>query len=322
MDVEALLFFLKLVVPNINPMKKQLLLLFVLLSVSKMNSQVVFCPPGAEWRYEFTVNIFIIAVTNEFITYTGYNVIGSDTIKTLSHSKFYLSCNEFNPTTTSIKQRGDTIYFQNHRTQNTWQILYNFAAQVGQGWQTTILRENNTPITFAYIVDSIGYVNINGLTLKRLYLNNKTQIITERIGNSDFLFNYSNANSYPCDGDYFRELLCYSDSTLGTKQFSNKPCDYSNLTDLSDYSGRNNKISFFPNPTHDVIHVNIENSDFNSNYELVVFDALGQKSELLDTVTNQNKEMSLDLSLLNSGLYFARIYENKKLLANQKIMKQ
>src|SRR5690606_23110318 len=107
-------------------------------------SQVVFCPKGAAWTYLFET--WPAQMYPSKIIYKNDSVIGQDTVKVLVHTKIYKNqnlCSYYKYTL--LKQKGDTIFFRNDRTDGLWQILYNFATPPGQFWQTLIDDENGNP---------------------------------------------------------------------------------------------------------------------------------------------------------------------------------
>jgi len=215
------------------------------------------------------------------------------------------------PAPTLIKQKGDTIYFKNGRTQNSWQILYNFACAVGQSWQTTVLQKNGNPITYTYVVDSVAYVIINGFTLKRLKVSDPVSgsiYITERFGSAQFLFNYNNSGIGGCDGDYFQSFLCYTDNSFGTKVFGAKPCDYSNLTGVSTLYLKGIEILVYPNPTSGQLHLCLAGVK-TEKITVIITNALGQNVFSLNSV-EQSQE--IDLSGLATGIYFLKFQDNSE----------
>lgn len=220
-------------------MKKIYPLILILLIGGSCFSQVKFCPPGAFWNFSF-VNIpawnGIYNYNNEQVFYSGDSIVSGDTLKMLSHKKYYSTCYNVSwntQKTTFIKQKGDTIFFKNEKTNNTWQILINFAAPVGGGWQTTMLKANGSPITFIYVIDSITQLTVNNTSLKCLHANGMQ--FTERFGCSAFIFPYPSYAS-GCDGLYFAGPLCYSDQSFGTYQFSDKACTFSGSININGLS--------------------------------------------------------------------------------------
>lgn len=210
-------------------MKKQLLFLCLFCALTGQAQQpVVFCPPGAKWHYNFYhYNIvgypnnphYVEYLYNKTIEYIGDTVIDNEPVKILHQDKFNRClCGGCYAKRTFVKQHGDTIFIKNSCL-SSWQILYNFAANVGEQWTSF----SNT------VVDSVTTTMINGLTLKQLHItwvsgqiNTITETITERIGGAYFF----PLNSGDCDGDNFNNFLCYGDNVLGLYQENEKPCDY------------------------------------------------------------------------------------------------
>lgn len=291
-------------------------------------SQVVFCPQGAEWHYLFNWLGTTPGITNnETIKYVGDTVIGTETLKILSHKRFFLECSPI-ITKTFLKQKGDTILFKNSRTQNSWQILCNFAATQGQIWSTTVLRTDNTPVTYSYSVLSIQQVTANGFNLKQLQViesNSATTYttnldITERYGCSGFLFNYSDYLSAWCDAEYFGERLCYRDSTFGLKQFTNKACDYSNTTGLNSLGFNSINLNLFPNPAQTDFTIQY-NGEGNENLTLEIKDLLGRIVHL--SSYKELREENISISILNCGVYLLTIKgTNTEILFQSKLIKQ
>ena len=63
-------------------------------------------------------------------------------------------------------------------------------------------------------------------------------------------------------------------------------------------------LNIFPNPVSDQINISFENS---GNYSLTIFNISGQK---VFSQININNNISIDASLLNSGLYILRVFDN------------
>ena len=303
-------------------MKKPLLLILVSLLASHSKAQVVFCPPGAEWSYNFRlVNNPYLLLVNEKIIYSGDTILGSDTLKILKQKRAFLDCNTGSASPTLIKQSGDTIFMQSSRTNNQWEILYNFNVQAGDDWKTTVKSGTNT-LTYTISVDSVGTITTNGMNLKRLFVKYNTALfgissntITERFGCNQFMFNYANPQGAACDLDGFYSYLCYKDSQFGSKQFTNFDCDY-NTVGLENLENENNSLAIYPNPTSS--NITIENKSSSQQLKVVVSDPLGKtilKQNLADTQT-------IDVSTLQNGIYFLQVFEKDNLLVNKKIVKE
>ena len=316
-------------------MKKLLLLVLISFISSHSKSQVVFCPTGAEWSY----NIFWSGVGNpawqytylEKIVYQKDSILNSDTLKVLSHKRFYLECDQGFAKTTLIKQKGDTIFMSNRGTRNQWEILYNFNVLAGQSWQTSVRTDfnssdSNAVYIYTITVDSTTLVNQNGYSLKRLFvhynggsftdqLNSYSATITERFGCNRFLFNYYNFSRGFCDADWFQTNLCYKDAEFGTKQFTNRPCDFQNLTGVIE-NENNTMVSIYPNPTS--TNFTLENKSSSQLLRIVIKDMIG-KTILKQTIEDTQ---TIDVSALQNGIYFLQVFEKGNLLLTKKIVKE
>lgn len=305
---------------------KKLIFIFLLIIEFDAQAQVVFCPPGAEWHYLFNGTIFFPGTTyNETIKYSGDTIEGTDTVKILSHIRFFTACGKWPyPRVTYIKQKADTIYFKNSFTQGTWQVLFNFAALPGQSWHSTIQLSSTVTQTYTTTVNSVSTVTINGYTLKQLHISNSGAwfggLITERFGGNLFLFNFSYRTPSSCDGDWLLENLCYTDSVFGTHQFGEHDCGYStvNLNGLFE-SETGSGFRIYPVPAANQFNLELNRSV--KNLSLHMMNAFGQiffipYNEL------ENGKFEVDVSKLESGIYFLKLLENGELIGIRKIIKQ
>jgi CubicO group peptidase (beta-lactamase class C family) len=76
-----------------------------------------------------------------------------------------------------------------------------------------------------------------------------------------------------------------------------------NANGMSENSNNNNLVKIFPNPSKD--GVNIKSDKIISKVE--IFNSQGQ---LIKTVNSQNKEISVSIDGLLSGIYFAKVHTN------------
>lgn len=295
---------------------KQFLFLVLFLPFSfRAQTPVVFCPPGAEWHYLFNWAGYHPGTKfNEGIKYLSDSIIGTDTVKVLAHKRFFLGCSNL-VSKTLLKQKGDTVYFKNSQTQNSWQILYNFATPSGQSWTTTLLLGNNTPATFTFNVTNVQQVIQNNFSLKELAvtITNNANVytpsinITERLGSSGFLFHYMNFTFGFCDADYFAERLCYQDSTFGLIQYTDKPCNFSNLTGFENSYTIKNHISVFPNPAQDLIKIKTE-THTDALFNVIIRDISQREIEIVQM--KGGNEFELNTSDYPAGIYFMTIHNS------------
>ena len=80
-----------------------------------------------------------------------------------------------------------------------------------------------------------------------------------------------------------------------------------------------NKVEIYPNPTHDVFYVTI-NNPFKNNFKIEVSNSFGQIMQSIAKNKGENK-FSVDLTNYPNGLYFVRFYD-KVTHFNYKIVKQ
>ena len=319
-------------------MKKLLLIVFIFIQFNQIKSQVVFCPKGAEWRYNF----FFVAggnpqfqkTYNEKIYYLKDSVVGSDTYKVLKHNWFYPYCSG-EVYYTLIRQVGDTVFMSNTMTQGKWEILYNFNVQPGDSWQTKVLRGYGTPPyeNFTIKVNSISTVTINSMPLKQLFVSYSTGVtpsysatITERFGSNQFLFNYVGLDFGTCDGLLFNRFLCYTDQQFGNIQFGSTACDYGIYLGVSSLETKAYKVNVYPNPVIDKLRIKFE-EDVSRNLKLSISSALGQEvlvKRIGSEYTKGLRESGLELDVreLKKGIYFLRVFDNGKLVATEKIIKE
>lgn len=305
-------------------MKKYTLFLVFFFNFLNSQSQVVFCPHGAEWHYSFLR--FNLSSHYEYdnvpVKYVRDSILGTDTVRVLTHDRYFTGPNDYifpSPSAlTLIKQLGDTVFMRNNYTHHEWQILYNFACQPGQCWQTKIspgpLTSSNVSV-YTFCVDSVKYVQHNGQNLKTLFIGQDLRV-TERYGANSFLFPFD--YSHQSDGDYFSEYLCYQDNTHGLAQFSSKPCNYSNVTELTSIGKVENNIQIYPNPASDKLILTCETK--NACYEIKLMNTLGQTVVSEKITTNGDPE--LNLSPLENGIYFLEIFDKDNLIASRKIIKE
>ncbi len=286
---------------------KRLLPLFLFVQfLIESKAQIIFCPPGAEWHYSFYNNL-PYSIINEKIKYIGKAVIGLDTMLYIEHYRFFNQLNFGHFVgSTYFKQKGDTVFVKNNITSQNWQILYNFNVQPGHSWHNNLTNGK----TYTVTVDSVNHKVVNGHNLKQLfvhyqttYYNNPytyTATILERFGCTTYLFNFFNDTS--SDGDYIDEFLCYQDSTFGQIQFTNKPCNYSNLNGLLDLDGTDPPLTIFPNPSSDKVHLSFK---FEPNdLQLCLYNTIGAKVYFCSNVSEGHE---IDMTSFESGIYFLKI---------------
>jgi hypothetical protein len=312
-------------------MKKIYLLALLFFSLKNLNSQVVFCPPGAEWSYTWTDGLltFPPGTYNTKVKYIGDTIIAGDQVKKLTHEYLAFECVQLSSfcDPTFIKQKGDTIFMLNACTSGNWQILYNFAANAGDSWTNSLLAFSPGTVTTGYTVtvQSVNTVTVNATPLKELTLsylfkwNNSYNFYagkaTERFGGDKYLFNFWNRLSTDCS--YFSGFLCYKDNTFGQIIFNGfTSCDYSNPVGITENSPAEVSLSIFPNPGAEQIEIKLRTP---ANHVNVKFTDIGGR---LIKQSDLNVLAPIDIKDLQDGFYLIQVFsEDGKLLGKCKFLK-
>ena len=77
------------------------------------------------------------------------------------------------------------------------------------------------------------------------------------------------------------------------------------------------KISFYPNPVNNLLSVDVENTD--EAIKIKLFSILGQEILQQEIITTKSV---IDLSALNSGMYYLSVYSKKEKLLTEKVIIQ
>jgi hypothetical protein len=77
------------------------------------------------------------------------------------------------------------------------------------------------------------------------------------------------------------------------------------------------KISFYPNPVYDLLSIDVENTD--ETIKIKLFSILGQEILQQEIITTKSV---IDLSALNSGMYYLSVYSKKEKLLTEKVIIQ
>ncbi|PBQ31229.1 hypothetical protein CNR22_05435 [Sphingobacteriaceae bacterium] len=299
--------------------KKILPILFCLVIFSSLKSQSLFCPPGAQWRYVY--NAFNLDPTPEFVNVAAWNAgtttVNGETVTILKHNKLFSQYNIKTIYESYLKEVGDTVFMKSAVTNDQWRILFNFAATAGQSWVTPL---NFSGVSFTVTIDSVSTAITNGISLKTLHAvynqSNPSRsyhsTITERIGGYYYLFNFWRGPY--SDGDYMTDFLCYQDSALGLVQFSNKPCNYSNLTGLSE-ENQTRILRIFPNPAADFLYLDVAQG---RETEARIIDISGKEVRKIKFDSNSK----IPVYDLPYGIYLLTIFEGTEKIYSTKFIKE
>jgi hypothetical protein len=308
-------------------MKKLILLIFILYFTITIKAQT-WCAQGAQWHYRvYSVNY---PYTDGYIqlTNTGTITVGGKVCDNLVGNMYGVFMYSGFPTTTlsgyanvQTYQNNNVVYVHNNETL-AFDTLVNFNATIGDKWQLINYPAslNTSSCGFSRPICTVintGTILINSQTLKtvqithQLYSQTYTNTIIEKIGTiTDFLFPY-----YHCiiDGPSYGNFVCYSDNSFALYNPSGVACNFTTVG-LKNNSFLSENISVYPNPTNGSLNIEAENAS-----KVQVVSLLGQlvKEEELKI---ENKKT--DISTLQNGVYFLKVFDKDKLIGTTKIIKE
>jgi hypothetical protein len=260
--------------------------------------------------------------TNCSFEYLRDSISNGEKIKVLKVDRLLMNCTTRSPKFAFVKQRNDSVWFYHAvLTNETWQLLINYNAQVNEKWNITIYPWDATR-TYTMNVTSVSTETINGFPLKKLNVSYSsikvigtytttigpyTTSIYERIGflNCFFPFHFE---SDGCDLDYLQEFLCYQDSTFGVKQFSSLSCDYTYIVGLPENSSEYRQFELFPVPADNTLIVRSQASG-SVWKRLLVYNGLGQLIRDEDVVY-KNEDLVMNTDALQNGMYLLQLVGN------------
>jgi hypothetical protein len=91
-----------------------------------------------------------------------------------------------------------------------------------------------------------------------------------------------------------------------------------NTLGIDDVKLANVKIDLYPNPVNDIINLSFSENKISSNASVIIYNSLGKT---LKTIRISSQEDSIDVSTLESGVYYLKIVENNVALKNISFVK-
>lgn len=231
-------------------------------------------------------------------------------------------------------QKADKLYFFED---NTWKLLYDFSAQVGD--TVTYYVSKKYPYYFKYAVP--GYFDqeimdrnpyqllvekldtvytVEGKPLKRFYTksldaqqDNIMDIIIENVGSNFKLFGNSTIITPPECFKNFPSLRCYSDDDASIK-FTEGECEKLNSTkDVLDIN-----INVYPNPGQDKMTITL-----GSEAEMPITYKVAEISgRILSREVTHLSSFELNSNQLRSGLYIITVSDKSGKIWQGKLVKQ
>ena len=308
------------------------LILFILLFSIKIKAQTYFKFPDSN------------AVWTESLGFVAkYAVKGDSLYNTLTYKKYYI----VNDTNLSIATYN---YFAMVRQDITSKkvyaikggttyerLLYNFNLSVNDSVRVTPL-DFGYPGTTGY--NSNGYklkviakdsVLLNSQYRKRLKLDcypngwgwTNPEYWIEGIGSTFGIFG-AGLSGYIITDVCFPILLCQKQN--GVLNYLNPtynscfaiPC----TVGLNELITNNVVLKIVPNPTTDNVNLTLENIKFTFKMESLQCSIINTFGQIVQTTNIQNQTTALNISNLQNGIYFLKVFDKNKLIGTTKIIKQ
>lgn len=282
-----------------------------------------FAPVGSVWHYTNIENFFSQDKGYVKIESVGDTVIQGKTCKLLTNTRY--------GTTGSITQgndeylyvSGDTIFRLSDN--DTFYVLYNFGAKVGDTWVT----RSSDPFSFEETeirVDSTATTTINGEVLRVLFVSSLNGVmgfggsrgpaggkakIIERLGGSWYMFPQNYGSS---DWEIRIGLRCYSDPNFGFYNSGiTSDCELIivNVEEIENKYG----ISIYPNPSSERINIK-----FGHNPERKEISLYSLQGNLIFTEKLDQNQDEMDFLIPQQGIYLLKIKLNGSETITEKIV--
>lgn len=265
--------------------------------VSEGNELQTFAPVGAKWYYGIWISMWMNIEHYETLEVIQDTVINGKQCSVLE-IRYHSEQGNIGTVTgyEYLHQEQQKVYHWDKYNQNFY-LLYDFSANAGDEWKVPCYAMDSITVR----VDTVNYINRNGLTLKSLcvsYIDGCSysfgSTITEKYGSIGYLFLYDYGGS---DMD-IPHLRCYFDEELSMSFTDN--CDYA--TDISViYKEQENLVV-------DNKFVQLPPSLKLETDKVFIFNINGQC--VLSTVPCIDGKISI--SSIPKGIYFVSLQKNNK----------
>jgi len=286
--------------------------LLIVLLISFNSYSQNFAPVGAKWKYEIE-DIYGNLNYGKWVSTKDTVILGKNAreIKLMNP-----------PPPTSVT---DTILFIYEDSgivykylaiTNTYTILYDFNANMGDSWVMDV--DSNCSLTIN--VDSTSSELINGFNLKVLYVSTINDEffsgkIIEKIGHQTTPLPSINFLCYNIIGGLngYSGLRCYTDTIIGFYNTGiSVNCDSNYTIGLEEQNKLFHLVNVYPNPSKDII--NITSREYIKELQL-----LSNSGQLIQIFQLNN--FSFKLNINKTGFYYLKIKTNdsviyKKIIIN------
>ena len=285
-------------------------LIILLLSIFSINLYAQnWADLGATWHYSY---YSMIGDGYSEISYQGDTTLLGVEAKKLALNNHYFNFinGEFEDSFRGIEltySDSDHIY---HYINGEFKVLYDFSAQVGDTLThylySDLLFEECDSLGRSIVIET-GTELINGEELRWYELEHLDGIamlpgkIIEKMGSHGYMFPY--INGCVATEEASDPLRCYEDDNFELYQNPDYEgaCEFT--VSIEEEIKDDSKLTLYPNPSDHV--VNIESTTLINALNISVYSIEGQ---LIKSIESRNSnEVSIDVTDLNSGMYFIEI---------------
>ncbi len=194
-------------------------------------------------------------------------------------------------------------------------LLYDFTLNVGDTLQRPCFNFDTNTIV------AIDTVTINNRQHRRFFIDSDTltsstidsmQYIIEGIGAATGLLEQANFEAA-------NELLCYAENHIPIYPFGCS-CILNVGVEEIKINTKNENIHLYPNPVNDIITFEF-NSIIHTDLRLSIYNILGKQVKQFQIPSNELK-YKVNLSELETGLYFYRIWNETSIIDSGKFIKE
>lgn len=305
----------------------------IMLALAASAQSSGFAPIGSEWYYEYQDMyrrgyVHIEAVSDTLID----DVKCTKLVKTIHGYDGFLNYGLFSEFIGNeyVTQVNDSVRIYRN---GAFHLLFDFGASVGDTW--TLIGDNTCEQSYglAHVV-AVGTDTISGNVLKYVMILDDQGSswgycpiahpfgeplypvkIVEKIGPIGSYLLPSQRCMY--DESEGGSLRCYIDDDLGYNNFSpyHINCGYINdqyqsIDDIEEY-----QLLIYPNPCDDHVQI-IINEEVSA--DVFLYDSNGKE---VCRFSNVDKRLDIDMTKLNSGIYYLRVLDDKQRLSIKIIKK-